>query len=100
MKGIRIIIVILLLFVFLYPACVAGVCLPYTLYPAHALDSTPSAEIKTKLEALKQAIASKAAIIKQEINHKLQNKAYVGLVKTKSLSVIFTLLPSGIKFKS
>ena len=55
-----------------------------TLYPTYAIDSTPSAEIKAKLEELKREIASKAAKIKQEVNRKLQNKAYVGKVKSKT----------------
>ncbi len=66
-----------LIFAFLYP-------LPYTLYPGYAADSTPSASVKAKLDILKQEIASKAAKLKSEINQKLQNKAYIGTVKTKS----------------
>lgn len=49
-----------------------------------AADSTPSADIKAKLDELKREIASKAAKLKQEINKKLLNKAYVGKVKTIS----------------
>lgn len=49
-----------------------------------AADSTPSADIKSKLEELKKEIASKAAKLKQEVNRKLTNKAYVGNVKTNS----------------
>lgn len=37
---------------------------------------------------LKQAVASKAAKLKQEINDKLQNKAYVGIIKSMSISSI------------
>ena len=44
-------------------------------HPVAAVDSTPSAEIKAKLEELKKEIASKAAKLKQEVNRKLQNKA-------------------------
>lgn len=52
--------------------------------PVHALESSPSADIKSKLEELKKEIASKAAKLKQEVNRKLQNKAYIGKVKSKS----------------
>lgn len=56
--------------------------------PVYASDSSPSADIKTKLEALKKEIASKAAQLKQEVNKKLTNKAYVGKIKTKSDTAI------------
>lgn len=52
--------------------------------PAFALDSTPSADIQKKLQELKAEIASKAAKLKTEVNRKLQNKAYIGIVKSKS----------------
>lgn len=54
--------------------------------PAFAAESTPSADIKAKLEELKKAIASKAAKLKQEVSHQLKDKAYIGQVKTKSPS--------------
>lgn len=60
----------------------------YNLLPVYAVDSSPSAnlsdDLKTKLDLLKQEIASKAAKLKQEVDHKLQNKAYVGTIKSKS----------------
>ncbi|TSC86874.1 MAG: Uncharacterized protein G01um10147_749 [Microgenomates group bacterium Gr01-1014_7] len=56
--------------------------------PAYAADSTPSAEVKTKLEELKKEIASKAAKLKQEVNKKLKDKAYIGKIKTKSPTAI------------
>lgn len=49
-----------------------------------AQESTQSADFKSKLEQLKQEIASKAAILKLEITNKLQNKAYIGQVKSKT----------------
>lgn len=58
-----------------------------------AADSTPSADIKLKLEELKKEIASKAAKLKQEVNRKLKDKAYVGKVKSKS-DTSFTLSAS------
>lgn len=73
---VTVIIATFILFFLLPTAC----CLP----PVRAADSTPSAEIKAKLEELKKEIASKAAKLKQEVNKKLQNKAYVGKIKTKS----------------
>ncbi len=56
--------------------------------PAIAADSTPSADIKSKLEELKKEIASKAAVLKQEVDKKLTNKAYIGKIKTKSATAI------------
>ncbi len=67
------------------------------LTPAYGADSTPSADIQAKLETLKAEIASKAAKLKQEISRKLQNKAYVGIVKSKSLSTITLASKSGTK---
>lgn len=58
----------------------------YLLPIAYAADSTPSADIKAKLEELKKEIASKAAKLKQEVDRKLKDKAYVGKVKTTSES--------------
>lgn len=49
-----------------------------------AVDSTPSADIKIKLDELKKEIASKAAELKQLIDQKLKDRAYVGKIKTKS----------------
>lgn len=50
----------------------------------HAIESTPSADIKTKLEQLKLSIASRAASLKSEINQKLTNKSYIGIIKSIS----------------
>ncbi len=58
----------------------------YYILPAQAVDSTPSADLKAKLELLKAEIASRAAQLKKEINQKLQNKAYVGTIKTKTVN--------------
>lgn len=66
-----------LLFVFLSTV-------PCALYPTFAAESTPSADIKTKLEELKKEIASKAAKLKIEVDRKLKDKAYVGKVKSFS----------------
>lgn len=51
---------------------------------AYAVDSSPSADVKTKLEELKKEIASKAAKLKSQVDYKLRNKAYIGELKAKS----------------
>lgn len=71
----------LLLFLFLQLYAI-----PYTLYPTHAAESTPSANVKSKLEELKKEIASKAAKYKETISKKLKNRAYAGTIKSKSQS--------------
>lgn len=68
--------------------------------PVIAADATPSSDVKTKLEELKREIASKAAKLKQEVNRKLTNKAYVGKLKSKSLSSLTLSTRSGPKIVS
>ncbi|MFH0936974.1 MAG: hypothetical protein V1808_01630 [Candidatus Daviesbacteria bacterium] len=46
--------------------------------------ASPSSSLQTKLKALQEEIASKAAKFKAEVTKKLQNKAFVGIVKSKS----------------
>lgn len=65
--------------------------------PVFAADSTPSADAKTKLQALQTEIASRAAKIKQEISKKLQNKVYVGFIKSKSASSLTLATATGSK---
>ena len=86
-KNVKFILIVLL---FLYP-------IPYNLYPTYAADSTPSASVQSKLDLLKQEIASKAAKLKSEINKKLQNKAYIGVIKSKSDSTITLASRGGTK---
>jgi len=62
-----------------------------------AADSTPSADIRVKLEELKKEIASKAAKLKQVVDKKLKDKAYVGKLKTKSQGVITLATGNGPK---
>lgn len=54
---------------------------------AYATDSSesasPSAEIRAKLKSLQAEIASRAAEIKTEVTKKLQNKFYLGTIKSK-----------------
>jgi hypothetical protein len=59
--------------------------------------ASPSADLKTKLQALQAGIASKAAQIKADISKKLQNRAYVGYIKSKSETSITIAAKSGTK---
>jgi hypothetical protein len=61
---------------------------PHFILPAQATDSTPSADIQSKLKILEQEIASKAAKLKNQINQKLQNRVYLGVVKSKTTNTI------------
>lgn len=70
------------------------------LSPALAADSTPSADIKSKLEELKKEIASKAAKLKQEVGQRLMNKTYIGSVKTNSQTSLTLAAASGPKIVS
>ena len=67
---------------------------------ANAADSTPSADIQKKLQELKTEIASKAAKLKQEVNQKLTNKAYIGVVKSKSQTSITLAAKNGTRLVS
>lgn len=72
----------------------------YFINHVYAAESTPSSEIRTKLEELKREIASKAAKLKGEVNRKLQNKAYVGNVKSKSSTSLTLAQTTGAKLVS
>lgn len=76
----------------------------YFLYlptPSYALDTpntaTISADIKEKLKALQEEIASRAAQLKQEISKKLQDRAYVGFIKAKSDNSLTLATDTGSK---
>lgn len=71
-----------------------------TLYPTYAAESSPSADIKIKLDELKKEIASKAAQLKQSVDRKLKDKAYAGKVKSKSDTSITLATDSGPKIVS
>lgn len=73
---------------------------PFTLHPVLAVDSTPSADIKSKLDEFKKEIASKAAQLKQVVDRKLKDKAYVGTVKTVSDNSLTLAAESGPKMVS
>lgn len=66
----------------------------------YAADSTPSADIKTKLEELKKEIASKAAKLKQAVSQKLTNKAYAGKVENATETSATLITKSGAKIIS
>lgn len=68
--------------------------------PVYAVDSTPAADIKTKLEELKREIASKAAALKLEVNKKLKDKVYIGKVKLKSETSLTLTTDGGPKIVS
>lgn len=68
--------------------------------PAYAAESTPSADIKSKLEELKKEIASKAAVLKAEVNRKLQDKAYVGTIEGKTQNSATLATRNGAKIVS
>ncbi len=93
MKGFRLqVIVYSILFLLFTVTC--------TLSTIRAADSTPSADIKAKLDELKKEIASKAAKLKQEVDRKLKDKAYVGKVKSKSETSLTLAARSGPKIVS
>lgn len=92
--GYRLWVVVILLFVFLLPTTT------YLLQPTYAAESSPSADIKSKLEELKKEIASKAAQLKLQVNRKLKDKAYIGKIKTKSDSSLTLATKTGPKIVS
>ena len=68
--------------------------------PIFAADSTPSADVTTKLKALQVQIASQAAKIKQDINKKLQNKVFAGTIKSKSDNSLTLATKTGTRMVS
>lgn len=86
-----------------YVLSITGILFLTLPLPTHALESSKSAvlgqtnsatpatsspDVKVKLEALKKEIASRASMIKREVNDKLINKAWVGKVTYKSATQI------------
>ncbi len=69
--------------------------------PVFAIEASSSAsmsaELKVKLDELKKEIASKAAKLKQEVNLKLQNKAYIGTLKSKTDTSLILVSDTGTK---
>lgn len=71
------------------------------LIPAvYAAESSPSADIKSKLEELKKEIASKAAKLKEVVSQKLTNKAYIGTLESQATASATLLTKSGAKILS
>ena len=71
-----------------------------TLYPTYAADSSSSASTQSKLEILKQEIASRAAKLAKEVSKKLQNRAFVGKIVTKSPNSLTISTRDGTKMVS
>lgn len=90
MRGKLIITTIIGLLVFLYAS-------RFTLHAIYAAESSPSADIRNKLEELKKGIASKAAKLKNEIRQKLINKAYAGKIENTTETSATLLTKSGAK---
>lgn len=65
------------------------------LYPVYAQTASPSSSLKEKLKALDAEIASKAAQLLTTINRRLQNKVYVGFIKSKSNTSLTLATKSG-----
>lgn len=65
--------------------------------PASAAESSPSAATKSKFELLREEIASRAAQYIPEMNKKLNNKAYTGIIKTLSANSITISTTAGEK---
>lgn len=64
---------------------------------ASAADSTPSADIRSKLEELKKEIASKAAKIKLEVDRKSKDKVFIGKVTNITETVLILETKNGSK---
>lgn len=71
----------------------------YYLLPVtvQAADSSPSAIIRSKLRALQDEVASRAAKLKVEVAKSLQNKFYVGVIDQKSSKSWIIITNSGQK---
>ncbi len=72
--------------------------------PVGAVDSTPSAKqaspsgsLIDKINELKSEVASKVAVLKLQINKKLQNKVYLGLIKNISEKEVDLENPKGAR---
>lgn len=65
--------------------------------PVYASESTPSADIASKLKEFQKAAASKAAELKELIAKKLSNKAFIGSVASLSNTSITLSAKSGPK---
>lgn len=82
---------LILIFCFLFYLLFSTFYLPTAL----AIDSSPSSSIQSKLKALQEEIASRAANIKNEVSKKLLNKAYIGVIKSKDNTSLTISLKTG-----
>lgn len=77
------------------------ICNLTLLSPVYAIESSSSAsmsaDLKIKLKALQDQIASKASQLKAEVSESLKNKAYVGAIKSKSDTSLTVATRSGSK---
>ncbi|MBI3109865.1 hypothetical protein HYZ06_02375 [Candidatus Daviesbacteria bacterium] len=80
-------IIVIIIIIFLVPSTFAA-------------ESTPSADIRNKLEELKKEIASKAARLKEVVSQKLTNKAFIGTVENKTDNSLTIVTKSGAKIVS
>lgn len=91
----------ILCFVFIYPnqGFAQAATKSASVKPSPSLSPSPSARgaLLEKLEGLKKEAASIAANIKKEIDQKIQNKAYVGIIQSKSEEKLVILTKSGPK---
>ncbi len=62
-----------------------------------AQSATPSSSLKQKIKDLQTEIASKASQLKKDISQKLQNRAYVGFIKSKNAHSLTLATTTGSK---
>lgn len=79
---------------------ISSLFIVFSIQIAYAVESSPSADIKIKLEEFRKQAASKAAQLKESISKKLQNKAYIGNIKSKSSQSITLAAKTGPKMVS
>ena len=72
----------------------------FIVQPAYAAESSPSADIASKLKEFQKKAASKAAQLKDLISKKLQNKAFIGSIQSQSGNSLTIAAESGPKIVS
>lgn len=91
----------ILCFVFIYPnqGFAQAATKSASVKPSPSLSPSPASRgaLLDKLEGLKKEAASIAANIKKEIDQKIQNKAYIGTIQSKSAERLVVLTKSGAK---
>lgn len=86
----------LLLSITLATGC-ASPAFAQTSTPSSALTASVSSSLKEKLDQLKKEVASKAALLKQEVNKKMVNKFYIGTVISIDETTIKFSTNKGVK---